>query len=305
MAFPVGIGTFLRPSGLWFVVVRLALAAVLGSLALLNGRWVAAGDLFPPDIRRIKDRGCIVVAQYGGVRRGFFDYDDAGKQPKEPFCVHEGRRLVGCDIYLAKTIGRELGVRVDLDRSARNFDSVCRLVASGRADIGISKLSATPHRAQYVRFTTPYAILHSGVLVNRLFASRVRTDTNILALCNRPDTKIGILQKCSYVDFAARVFPEANLFFYPTFKKTLEALVAGEIQAMYSEQMLILQALHDNHRLALSFRLVPVPHLKDPIAVAVSPDSPNLLAFIDLLLNLESVKTEVASFLKVPAGGTR
>jgi ABC-type amino acid transport substrate-binding protein len=305
MAFPLSIGTFLRPFNLRSVVVRLVLAAVLGNLALLNGRWVGAGELFPSDIRQIKDRGRIVIAQYRGVRRGFFDYDDAGKQPKEPFCVYEGRRLIGCDIYLAKTIARELGVRVELNRSARDFDSVCRLVASGRADIGISKLSATLPRAQYVRFTTPYAILHTGVLINRLFASRARTDTNTLALCNRPDTKIGILQKCSYVGFAARVFPEANLVFYPDFEKMLAALSSGEIQAIYSEQMLILQALHDNHSLALSFRLVPVPHLKDPIAVAVSPESPNLLAFIDLLLNLEVVRTEVASFLKLPAGGAR
>jgi len=150
---------------------RILISAVLFIIAVLNAPQARGGDLFPPDIKRIKDRGKIVVAQYGGIQRGFFAFDDTREDPTRAFFIHEGRRLVGCDIFLANKIARELGVKLELDRSAEDFDSVCTLVASGQADIAISKLSITLYRAQYVRFTNPYSVLQTGILVNRVFAS--------------------------------------------------------------------------------------------------------------------------------------
>lgn len=212
---------------------------------------------------------------------------------------------MGCDIFLAKKIAHELGVKLELDRSAENFDSVCTLVASGQADIAISKLSITLPRAQYVHFSTPYCVLQTGILVNRLFASRVKEDADVIKLCNRPNTKIGVIRKSAYVDFARRIFPEAKLVFYRDFDRLLEAVVDGEIQGLYDEEIGILYALNQNQSIALRFRFVPIRGLRDKLAIAVSPKSPNLLAFINVLLGLEAVKTELKTFLKPSAIGAR
>ena len=56
----------------------------------------------------------------------------------------------------------------------------------------------------------------------------------------------------------------------------------------------IMTALHRNPNLAVRFRFVPVPGFKDHIAIAVPPGSPNLLAFINILLELKKVRSEVS-----------
>jgi hypothetical protein len=56
--------------------------------------------------------------------------------------------------------------------------------------------------------------------------------------------------------------------------------------------------LHNNPRIALWLRFFAVPDFKDTIAIAVSPSSPNLLAFINLFLDLKQIKTELKRFLK-------
>ena len=85
----------------------------------------------------------------------------------------------------------------------------------------------------------------------------------------------------------------------------IRALLSGEVQAIYGEDMHIYRALHNDQHLALHFRIVAVPNIKDNIAIAVSPQSPNLLAFINLLLELDETKAGLSSFLKIPLEGTR
>jgi ABC-type amino acid transport substrate-binding protein len=178
------------------------LATLVCILALCDGSPLNAGDFWPLDIRKIKERGKIVVAQYSGEQLGFFAFDDVGEYPNEPFYIFQGRRLIGCDIVLAVRIAQGLGVELELDRSSKDFNMVCQLVASGRADIGISKLSVTLDRAQYLRFTSPYAVLRTGILIDRLSVSKSKIETNVLALCNHPGARIGVLRASSYVDFA-------------------------------------------------------------------------------------------------------
>jgi ABC-type amino acid transport substrate-binding protein len=148
-----------------FFFIGLAIASVLPA---------RGSELWPHDIRRIKERGRIIVAQHGGVEPAFFFYDEAGVFPDYASFPYEGKRLVGCDILLATRIAEQLGVRLQLDRSFSDYESVCRSVASGKADIGISMLSITLKRAQYLRFSTPYAVVRTGVLVDRLYVSRSR-----------------------------------------------------------------------------------------------------------------------------------
>jgi len=261
-------------------------------------------ELWPEDIGRIKQRGKLVVAQYGGIRPGFFFFNDGGRWAEMPACAHEGRRLVGCDIALASQIARSLGVTLELDRSASDFDSVCRNVALGKADIGISKLSVTVERAQYVRFTIPYALLRTGVLVDRLYLARAQAGDNVLGLCNRADTEIGVIGESAYREFAREAFPRARLVFYEDLAPMLHAIRSGEVHVLYGEQLLFMERLYSDPRLALRLHFVPVPKIEDHIAIAVSYRSPNLLAFINVLLTLNHAREQTEQILKslVPTG---
>jgi len=278
--------------------VRILLAVLVCILALFDSPPLNAGDFWPLDIRKIKERGKIIVAQYSGEQPGFFAFDDVEEYPNQSFYIFQGRRLIGCDIVLAIRIAQELGVELELDRSSKDFNMVCQLVASGRADIGISKLSVTLDRAQYLRFTSPYAVLRTGILIDRLFASKSNIETNVLALNNHIGARIGVLQASSYVDFAKSIFPKANLVQYSDLESMLKAVMRGEVLAIYGEELEILHSLHNNPRIALRLRFIAVPDFKDTIAIAVSPTSPNLLAFINLFLDLKQMKTELKRFLK-------
>ena len=66
--------------------------------------------------------------------------------------------LAGGDEGAAAEIGelaKKLGVAVQFERDARTFDDVVHLLATGQADVAISKLSRTLPRAQVVSFSTP------------------------------------------------------------------------------------------------------------------------------------------------------
>lgn len=257
-----------------------------------------AGELWPEDIGRIKQKGKLIVAQYGGVRSGFFFFDDKGQCADIPSCTYEGRRLVGCDIALASQIARSLSVKLELDRSAHDFDSVCRHVALGKADIGISKLSVTVERAQYVRFSSPYVVLRTGILADRLYLAKVKARENVLEFCNRGDTRIGVIGRSSYREFARKAFPRARLVFYDDVDPMLKAVLSGEVHVLYGEQLMLMEKLHKDPKLVLRLRFVPVPKMEDHIAIAVSPRSPNLLAFINVLLSLNHVRAETLQMLK-------
>jgi polar amino acid transport system substrate-binding protein len=280
-------------------MVRALMGLLFTALILVSGLSASGDEPWPDDIRKIKERGTIIVAQYRGVEPVFFFFDDAGKFPNQISHVHEGKRLVGCDIALAARIADELGVRLQLDRSAVDYDSVCRNVAMGKADIGISMLSITLKRAQYLRFSSSYAVVRTGILVDRLYVSKSKGTHNVLELCKRKGTRIGIVEGCSYVDFARGVFPRAHFVYYRNFALMLQGLLKGEILALYEDEFEIMTALHRNPNLALRLRFVLAPGVEDHIAIAVPPRSPNLLAFINILLKLGKVRSEVTRLLKL------
>jgi ABC-type amino acid transport substrate-binding protein len=282
-------------------LTRLALMCLI--LVTVLPAW--GEDPWPEDIRRIKERGTLIVAQYRDVEPVFFFFDTARNFSKQTSYVDEGKRLVGCDIMLAMRIARELGVRLQLDRSAPDYDSVCRKVATGKADIGISMLSVTLKRAQYLRFSSPYAVVRTGILVDRLYVSRAQASGDVLAFCRREGARIGIVKGCSYVDFARAAFPNGQFVYYETFPLLVKGLGNGEIDALYEDEFEIMTVLHRNPNLAVRFRFVPVPGFEDHIAVAVPPGSPNVLAFINILLELKGVRSEVTRLLTLfnPIGG--
>ena len=270
-------------------------------LCLLVAVWPPlshGSEPWPDDIGRIKQRGKLIVAQFRGARSGFFFYDDKGRYANLPSCSYNGRRLVGCDIALASQIARSLGVELELDRSAGDFDSVCRNVALGKADVGISKLSITAKRAQYVRFTIPYTILTTGVLVDRLHLAGTKSRKDALELCSREDTSIGVLGRSAYLEFARIAFPCNRLVPYSDLDSMVKGVLGGEIHVLYGEQLLLMGKLHRDPKLALRLRFVPVPRIEDHIAIAVSPRSPNLLAFLNVLLRLNHTREQTAQMLR-------
>ena len=224
-------------------------------------------------------------------------YDDDKRCPGGNAYDYEGHRLVGYDIDLSYRIARELGVKLKFIRTCEDFNDVCRAVARGDADIGVSKLSVTYNRAQFIRYTAPYARLRMGFLINRVAESKYGADRDLLALCNRRDARIGVITGTSFMDFGAEILPKATIITYPEYQSLFDAAKKGAVLASFYEEFEIERCLRTNSDMQIFCRAQYLPDKEDRIAIAVHPDNAMLLAFINLLLEREKMQPSVDEIL--------
>lgn len=248
---------------------------------------------YPPDIAKIKTRGRIIVAQYRGVQSGFFERAHGDVPANTPVYAAKGERLVGADITLASRIAEALGVKLEMDRTPPDFDSVCLRVARGKADIGISKLSATLKRAQYVRFTTPYAQLPICLMADRVFEAKENIVGRVIAYCKEQMPPIGIWRHSALRQYLKDIFPRSEAVPFDTFEDQVQALLHGTVHFVLDDELEVVRHLKMHPDLSLRLHTVTIPDHRDPIAIAVSCESPNLLAFLNVLIEQYHIRERV------------
>jgi polar amino acid transport system substrate-binding protein len=238
--------------------------------------WGHADDvgIIPPDIARIKQRGELIVALY---------YDDV-----PPFYMHDtNNELVGIDIDIAKDIAEKLGVTLKLNRSAKTYDEVIQTIATQQADVGISALSDTLERAKSVRFTRPYWSLKQALLINRLKLSAYKNHPDFKKselLLNQKGIRIGVIKGSSYIDFAKKLFPQADIISYDSLTQGVEETKkAKNIAFLYDEvEIMNWNKLHPEDSLFLKTDFIT--QSVDTLAIAVRWQDTHLLAWLDLFI---------------------
>lgn len=227
----------------------------------------------PENIRRIHERGKLRVAMYAGDR---FPYFFAGEDGK----------LSGSDVEMAYRIAYQLGVKeIEFDRTAGSFDELIEIVNQGSVDMAISKISITLNRAQLVLYSDPYLQLKQAVLLNRIrFADlKAGSDKPLLSLAAHP-IRLGAIKGTSYVEFAKRAFPKADIVPYPDFPGLLEAVEKGEIVAAFYDEFEFKQALNEHPEALIDLQLLIMEDRKDDLAIALPPGSGNLQQWVNLFL---------------------
>lgn len=237
---------------------------------LADGRYVA------PDIARIVQRGEMIVAMLG--------------VDTPPFFYEKNGELIGLEVDLAKSLAKELGVTVKFDRSAKTFNGVVDVVASGAADLGISKLSRTLARSQVIFFTDPYLRLSHALILNRLKFAQFSGERSLPEVIRGFKGSIGVIAKSSFADYARRNFPNAKIVEYPGWGDVLKSLEAGEIIAAYRDEFEIKRILKSDPTASLNFRTVTFKDLDDTLGIAVGISNPVLLAFVNEYLLQRSDK---------------
>ena len=111
-----------RPAGITVLLLMLASVFPLAAQEDLSR--------YPPDIRRIKERGTLLVGMY--------------TNDVVPFMFHDAQgNFIGHEVQLAKDMAAALGVKVAFDRSPQTFNEIVDLVAAERVDLAISLISRT------------------------------------------------------------------------------------------------------------------------------------------------------------------
>jgi polar amino acid transport system substrate-binding protein len=188
--------------------------------------------------------------------------------------------LAGPEIELTRLIGRLLKVGVEFVDDCPTFDSVIDAVASGRADIGISKLSQTPSRILHVRFSEPYLTVRQAFLFNRItIATQAegRPPEDVLRTFNGT---IGVIANSAYVDFARRNFPDAQISELQTWEDSVEALVNNRVDAIYRDEFEIRRVLKNNPALNVQFGSAAFTDQKSYLSFAVCESCVRLQQFI-------------------------
>ncbi len=227
---------------------------------------------YSPEMKQIYDRGVLRVAIYSQDRVPFFYVNDGGV-------------LTGSDVELATDMAAQFGVGVEFIRTAQSFDQVVDQVASGQADIAVSKLSATLSRAKKTLFSQPYLTLHQGLLVNRLkIAQLAQSDKPLLDTIKTAPIAIGVVSGTSYVRFASELFPAAELKPFSTVEEMIDAVLSGDITAIYYDELQLKDIVESNPTHSIELQLMIMNDQIDQIAVAVPPDHVQLLNWINLYL---------------------
>jgi len=253
-----------------FIFLFLAFLAFTGAQELPGGK--------EDDIEGILRRGKLVVAITAVDQPPFYFVDKNGK-------------LTGYDIHLASKMAEELGVELEISRDAPAFNDLVVLVASGKADLAVSKLSRTLSRARTIKFSTPYMTFKQGLLFNRLQLAKVASEDEINRYVRHYKGSIGVIANSSYVNYAKINFPKAQIKEFPTWDAAVEALTKGEVLSVYRDELEIKKVLASIPQSSLILKPLYFTDLTDPIAIAVKKENSQLLYWVNIFLENQKKMT--------------
>jgi polar amino acid transport system substrate-binding protein len=251
---------------------------VLGlGLAAPVQRAVAEEPAAFPDIQRILEAGVIRVA----IR---------GRDAAPMIMTAPDGSLTGSEADLARDLARKLGVEALFVRTADTYDGVVDLVARKDADIAVSYLSGGVRRARYVYFSTPYIEQSGRFFYNRARFAELKRDYRIDSLRAleqtpaAPELEVGVIAGSVYETNLERDFPSSPLRRFDSLQEMVAAVRDGEIFGALSGGLQVDYHLRRHPGTAIYVAIDPDIRQPDDIRIAVRPDAPNLLRWVDLYL---------------------
>ncbi len=224
------------------------------------------------EIERIKERGKLTIAMVNRDNPPFFSQKTDGK-------------LVGIDIDLGEAIAESLGVKADFLRNAKTFDEAVETVYRGEANLAISKLARTLPRAQKVLFSKPYLNFRQALLVNRL--SLAKQQSNGLStdqVVKDFQGKMGVYAGSAYVQYARKTFPKATIVEFSQWKEAIEAVVSGEVIALFRDELEVRSIVLTKPELSIKLRTIVLTDTSDTKGIVSAYGQHFLADYIDLFL---------------------
>ena len=235
------------------------------------------GRLLAPDIARIVMRGELVVAMLKVDTPPFFFFDDSGQ-------------WTGLEVGLAQSLAKELGVKLRFNRDASTFNAVVDLLASGQADLAISKLSRTLARTQTIAFSDAYLTLNHSLILNRVKFAQISHGRPLPEVIRNFNGSIGVIAKSSFADYARTNFPHAKIQEFATWNEVLAALHKGEIVSAYRDEFEVKRVLKADPTVSLV--------LEDTLGIGVAVTDPTLLAYVNQFLAQRTEKLDIQKVLQ-------
>lgn len=201
----------------------------------------------------------------------------------EPFVFTQEGRLAGFDVDLLNAMAAEAGFEVAYVVSS--FDEIFDGLQQGRYDAAISAITVTDARRSLVNFTAPY--FESGKAPVSFYnpgqGIAIRTDN--IAITG-PESlvegvRVGVKRGTTGAEYAEENIG-AELVVFAESEPALEALAAGELDAVIVDISVIVGYIRNNPEAGI--RITGGPVTEEAYAIAVSKDKPAVLALLDAAL---------------------
>ncbi|MDJ0895620.1 MAG: ABC transporter substrate-binding protein [Alphaproteobacteria bacterium] len=227
-----------------------------------------------PDIAQIVERGTLIV--------GMLNEDIAPM-----LFTNEDGELAGFDIEVAKAMAKELGVSLEVRRTALSFDGVIKQVAAAKVDLGISSLSRSATRAKYVLFSRPYVRQSYTLFLNRVKGLRFRRSCpSVEELMRSAEfaSNLGVREGSAYAAAVRDIEPDVILREFQSHDDLMEAVRAGEVAISLQGELAARQFMSGNPAARIHLRLCEIGRTKDLVGIAVPPGRYDLLNWVNVFL---------------------
>lgn len=249
--------------------MTMKLSKVFGGLVLVASTCLltacGSSDKKDTSVSDIKDKGTMVVA----LNPEF--------APFEFKTLVDGKdTIVGADVKIAEAIGEELGVKVKF--SSMSFNNVLASLQSGKADIAISGISATPERKKAYNFSEPYYESENVVLIKKTDLDKYTKTTSLDGLS--VGTQKGTIQET----VASEQLKGAKVVALTQNGEMINELKNGQIQAAVLEKPIAEGYVANNDDLTIS-NITLKNDDADAYAVALPKDDDKLTKKVNKVIN--------------------
>lgn len=156
-----------------------------------------------------------------------------------PFEMRDERgQPAGVSVDLARALGRHLGRVVEIQNLP--FDGLIPSLKTGRIDLIISSMTATPERAQSIEFSQPYLKTRLCLLVG------VRSDVQSIADADRAGRTIAVKKGTTGHVHAAQHLKSARILVLDKETACVLEVAQGKADAFIYDQMSVLKNWQKN-----------------------------------------------------------
>ena len=168
----------------------------------------------------------------------------------------------GYDVDLAKYIAQYLvNSPENIEIVPVNLSNRLLKAATGEVDMVVSTITITPQREEIVSFSVPYDIAGQAVLV--------RSNSAITSLTDLGGENVGVVFGTTAEKNIKNLVPSANLLGFRNYDEAYQALKAGNINAITSDDTILSRYAFDDS----SVKLLPKRYSKEPYGIAFKKGS--------------------------------
>ena len=152
----------------------------------------------------------------------------------EPMSFYANRQLTGFDIEFAKRLALFLNAKFTF--SIIEFPAIIAAAQSGKIDLLIANLNATPERSKIMLFSDTYVDSEVSFLVrkDRQAPKATKSITDIAQLAGK---KVGVQTGTTYENVLKRAIPQAVPMYFTTFTDQIEAVKSGKIAGFLVDEV--------------------------------------------------------------------